>query len=411
VDRRDFVRLGLVGVPWLRQVGGHSGPSAQNGQGQHGALAGHADAHHPAASLPKLRIVTPHHAAARRSAGPTGMPGRWPGTVIRVRSASCVNEETNDANADVVREMMARGLCALTQESTPQAAWRHFFEPADIVGIKVNCGGHPNVVSAYEIVAEAVHRLGEVGIPPTQIYVYERFQNQLDEVNYAPHLPDGVTMVAAERANRYSDNNGYDPAVYLEADLFGEEDTRSNMMRLVSQRLTKIINIPNMKDHGATGATGCLKNIAYGSFSNVARTHYRGQSHTYSVVGTLATIEPLRSRTVLQIMDGLRAVWHGGPFARTRKYVFYPKQILFGTDPVAIDRLLLDIIDEKRTAEGVLSIWDRSPSSLRMDDTRSRDADPNVNIIIREPGHVEYAASLGLGVADLDQIKLQTIDL
>ena len=61
-----------------------------------------------------------------------------------------------------------------------------------------------------------------------------------------------------------------------------------------------------MKDHGATGATGCLKNIAYGSFSNVARTHHNGRSHTKTFVGTLASVEPLRSRTVLQIMDGLR---------------------------------------------------------------------------------------------------------
>jgi uncharacterized Fe-S center protein len=181
------------------------------------------------------------------------------------------------------------------------------------------------------------------------------------------------------------------------------------MMRLVSRRLTKIINIPNMKDHGATGVTGCLKNIAYGSFSNVARTHQRGKSHTYSVVGTLAAMEPLRSRTVLQIMDGLRGVWHAGPFARTKRYVFYPKQILFGTDPVAIDRLLLDIIDDKRRAEGVLSIWDRSPASLRMDDTRARDADPNVNIIIREPGHVKYASTLGLGVYDRAAIKVQDV--
>ena len=100
--------------------------------------------------------------------------------------------------------------------------------------------------------------------------------------------PSGLQIVAAERANRNIDNSGYDPATYLEANLFGEEDTRSNMMRLVSKRLTKIINIPNMKDHGATGVTGCLKNIAYGSFSNVARTHQGGKSHTYSVVGTLA---------------------------------------------------------------------------------------------------------------------------
>jgi uncharacterized protein (DUF362 family) len=183
------------------------------------------------------------------------------------------------------------------------------------------------------------------------------------------------------------------------------------MMRLVSQRLTKIINIPNVKDHGATGATGCLKNIAYGSFSNVARTHYRGQSHTFSFVGTLAAVEPLRSRTVLQIMDGLRGVWHGGPFAPTLRYVFHPKRILFGTDPVAIDRLLLDIIDQKRKAEGAISIWDRSPQYLKPDDWAERDRDPNVNIIIREPGHVEYASSLGLGVHDLAKIEVQEIEV
>jgi len=246
-------------------------------------------------------------------------------------------------------------------------------------------------------------------VPLSQIYLYERFQNQLDEVNYAPHLPEGVAIVAAERANRYVDNAGYDPSTYLEADLFGEDDTRSSMMRLVSQRLTKIINIPNMKDHGATGVTGCLKNIAYGSFSNVARTHQRGKSHTYSVVGTLASIEPLRSRTVLQIMDGLRGVWHGGPFARTSRYVFYPRQIMFGTDPVAIDRLLLDIIEKERRAHGAISIWDRSPASLRIDDGEARDADPNINIIIREPGHVEYASTLGLGVYDRARIAVEDV--
>ena len=237
-------------------------------------------------------------------------------------------------------------------DRAPGDAWRHFFEPADVVGIKVNCGGHPYVVSDHAIVAETVRQLINAGVPAAQIYVYERFQQQLDAVNYAPHLPGEVQIVAAERENAYSDNSGYDPATYVEADLFGEEDTRSNMMRLITGRLTKIINIPNVKDHGATGATGCLKNIAYGSFSNVARTHYGSRSHTYSFVGRLASVEPLRSRTVLQIMDGLRGVWHGGPFAHTDRFVFYPRRIFFGTDPVAIDRLLLDIIDHKRKAEG-----------------------------------------------------------
>jgi len=354
--------------------------------------------------LPPLKVVSRYSPAAA-----PGMPGPYPGQVVAVKADKSVDISTGAANDAVVREMMAQGMRALTGAGTTADAWRRFFTPSDVVGIKVNCGGYPYCVSAYEIVAETVRQLMGIGVPVSQIYLYERFQNQLDEVNYAPHLPEGVQIVAAERANRYSDNSGYDPETYLEANLFGEEDTRSNMIRLVSKRLTKIINIPNMKDHGATGATGCLKNIAYGSFSNVARTHQRGKSHTYSVVGTLASIEPLRSRTVLQIMDGLRGVWHGGPFARTTKYVFYPRQIMFGTDPVAIDRLLLDIIENKRREQGVLSIWDRSPSSLKMDDTRARDADPNVNIIIREPGHVEYASSLGLGVYDRARIKVQDV--
>jgi hypothetical protein len=355
---------------------------------------------------PRCRIVTGYRATTV-----PGMPGVYPGRVIAVRSARSVDPATNAADADVVREMLARGICGLTGDGTPLAAWRRFIEPSDVVGIKVNCGGHPWVVSSHEIVAEVVRQLVAVGVAPPRIFIYERFQDQLDAVDYAPHVPEGVQIVAAETANQRGDNSGYDSSTYVEADLFGEEDTRSNMMRLVSQRLTKIINVPNMKDHGATGVTGCLKNVAYGSFSNVARTHYHGRSHTYSFVGTLASVEPLRSRTVLQIMDGLRALWHGGPFAPTRRFVFYPGRILFGTDPVAIDRLLLDVIDEKRKAEGAISIWDRSPRYLKVDDASARDQDPNVNIIIREPGHVEYASKLGLGVYDLAKIDVRSVEL
>jgi len=399
MDRRDFVRLLAAAAAAARASAARDVAAEETSQTPVGYRP-----HSRSEPLPALRPVSRYAAAAN-----PGMPGPYPGHVVAVKSDRVVDTSTGAADDKTVREMMARGMRALTGAAITADAWRKFVAPSDVVGIKVNCGGYPHCISAYEIVAEVVRQLSAVGVPLTQIYVYERFQNQLDECNYAPHLPDGVKIVAAERANRNVDNSGYDPATYLEADLFGEEDTRSNMMRLVSERLTKIINIPNMKDHGATGVTGCLKNIAYGSFSNVARTHQRGKSHTYSVVGTLAAMEPLRSRTVLHIMDGLRAVWHGGPFARTTRYVFYPRQIMFGTDPVAIDRLLLDIIEEKRRAEGVISIWDRSPGSLKMDNTRARDADPNVNIIIREPGHVEFAAGLGLGVYDRARIKVKDV--
>ena len=380
MDRRTFVRL-LAAAP----------------------LAGScADPH----GLPPLRVVSSYGPAAT-----PGMPGPYPGRVVAVSS----DEVRRHGHGRRQRRGRARddGARHAHADRAPRStaeAWRRFFEPSDVVGIKVNCGGYPVLCLRLRD-----RRRGRAPADRASAFRSRRsistsgFRISSTRSTTRRILPDGVQIVAAERANRNVDNSGYDPAVYLEADLFGEDDTRSNMMRLVTQRLTKIINIPNMKDHGATGVTGCLKNIAYGSFSNVARTHQRGKSHTYSVVGTLATIEPLRSRTVLQIMDGLRGVWHGGPFARTTRYVFYPRQIMFGTDPVAIDRLLLDIIDDKRKAEGAISIWDRSPRSLKIDDTRARDADPNVNIIIREPGHVEYASTLGLGVYDRSKITVQDV--
>ena len=339
------------------------------------------------------------------------MPGPWPGRVVSVRSPRCLDEAGVVVDAEIVREMMDRGMRSLTGEATTLGAWRRFFEPQDVVGIKVNAGGVPHVVSNPAIVAETCRQLMAVGIPATSLVVFERFQNQIDGIGYPAYLPEGVQVFAAEAGNRRMDNRAYDPATYVEVDFFGEEDTRSNMMRLVTQRLTKIVNIPNMKDHGAVGATGCLKNVAYGCFSNVARSHSRGQTHTRTAVGVFAAVEPLRSRCVLQIMDGIHAVWHGGPFARTTRYVFHPRRILFGTDPVAIDRLLLDVIDDKRKAEGAISIWDRSPKYLKFNDAGSRDSDPNVNILIREPGHVEYAASLGLGIADLAKIRVEEIEV
>jgi uncharacterized protein (DUF362 family) len=199
---------------------------------------------------------------------------------------------------------------------------------------------------------------------------------------------------------------GYDPSTYVETNFFGEEDTRSNMVRLVTDRLTKTINMPNIKDHGASGVTGCLKNIAYGNFSNVARSHHAQKTNTLTFIGTLAAVEPLRSRTVLQIMDGLRGVWQGGPFSFDKRFRFYPQQLMFSTDPVAVDHLELNLVEAKRKAEKVPSLFDRTVGKVN-------DARPQwlVNQYIREPGHIEYAGKLGLGVYDLSKIHVTDIQV
>ena len=81
--------------------------------------------------------------------------------------------------------------------------------------------------------------------------------------------------------------------------------------------------------------------------------------------------------------------------------------MMFGTDPVAIDRLLLDVIEEKRKQEHAISVWDRSSQHVH----RGFERDPNANNFVREPGHIEFAAGLGLGVYDIKQIHEKTFQV
>lgn len=349
---------------------------------------------------PVYRAVTQFRPAAKPA-----MPGPYPGRVVRVHSERSIDAQSDAVNRTVVQQMLAAGMRTLTGERRPTDAWACFISPRDVVGIKVNCSGAPQIRSSPEVVAAIVENVIALGVPATQIYVYERFADQMRTVNYPSYLPKGVNVVAAEGNLGRAAALGYDPHTYMETIFSKEQDTRSNLVRLVSDRLTKIINVPNAKEHQASGVTGCLKNISYGNFSNVARSHESEQTFTRSFIGALAAVEPLPSRAVLHIMDGLVGVWHAGPFSRERRFRFYPRQLMLGTDPVAMDHQLIELIDAKRKAEGAISIFDRSREHLG--DNR----DPNFNRYIREPEHVEYASNLGLGVFDSARISLQEIEL
>lgn len=352
--------------------------------------------------LPKYRVVSKYK--AERDA----MPGPYRGRVVSLRSARSIDAESERVDPAAVAEMFRRGMTALTGDKDPRDAWRRFIAPTDSVGIKLNCSGAPQICSHPVVVAEVCKHLIGVGVKPGEITLYERFSEQVESVKYERYLPDGVRIEPAGPSRR-SDNRGYDPSTYVDVSFFGEDDTRSAITRNVTQRFSKIINIPNMKDHGASGVTGCLKNIAYGSFNNVARSHANTKTHTYSFIGTLAAVEPLRSRTVLQVMDGLKCVWHGGPFAPNKKFTFHPGRMMFGTDPVAIDRIMMDVVDGERKRNGAVTVWDRATASVDLpNDARSN---PNVNRYVREPGHIEYAGSLGLGVYDFAKIKIDEIIL
>ena len=84
-------------------------------------------------------------------------------------------------------------------------------------------------------------------------------------------------------------------------------------------------------------------------------------------------------------MDGLRALYNGGPHDDAR-YRWRENCIIAGSDCVAIDTLALKIVEEKR---------------------EENDFDPVTPLA----HYLETAAKLGLGTNDLGQVDLRNVDL
>src|SRR5882724_11550508 len=94
------------------------------------------------------------------------MPGHHPGHVVAVHSERCIDTNTGKADAPAVQAMVKEGMVALTGRGDSRDAWSSFFSPADVVGIKVNCSGAPNIMSSPVVVAEIVTNLMAVGVLP-----------------------------------------------------------------------------------------------------------------------------------------------------------------------------------------------------------------------------------------------------
>jgi uncharacterized protein (DUF362 family) len=350
---------------------------------------------------PQIDIV--HGLRPAKSA--LGMPGLFPGRVVEVSDSNSIVR--NRVSQPVVRAMIERGMKELTGERSVAAAWTKFVEPSDIVGVKINPSGAPACCSSPEIVREIINGVQSAGVPVGNIVIYDRYEYEIDIGSYQALLPPGVRVVAIQDGLV---DAGYDANVYCQGTFFGEWENRSYMASIVAQGLTKIINVPTMKDHSASGVTGCLKNLGYGTFNNVARSHRSPYSFTDPLIGVMCSVEPLRSKAVLHIMDGMRQVWHGGPLTQVQDFIYQAGILYFGTDPVAIDTVELEAIEKKRREEGVPSVWEHDADSITSN-SQEFYHDPKKNLFYRRPGHIASAGKLGLGIADLKRIDHSRIRL
>src|SRR5438270_5537666 len=156
---------------------------------------------------------------------------------------------------------------------------------------------------------------------------------------------------------------GYDPNHFLEMALVKEGDDpnnprsrRSYVSKVVTTEVNKIINLPVLKHHQSSGVTVTLKNMSHGFVNNVNRSHSTPTLNACGMfIPSVVSLPIIRQKVVLHVVDAVRASYHGGPGAKPQ-FIWEPKTMYFGTDPVALDKTGLKVIDAKRQADGMATV-------------------------------------------------------
>ena len=284
-------------------------------------------------------------------------------------------------DAAVVSRMAEEALKLFARTASAREAMARLFKPSERVAIKVNAFGHPcSMVNPATALALA-RALVEAGLSKPNIRIYDQYIGRMRGAGYRIGRPaDGFWV---------SGPDGADPTLQL------YEDGRHRVRFHWANALTwadAVINVCVPKDHDLTGITGALKNVVFGSIRPTADRERRPNGYTVvpafhrnnadPAIATLYARPEIRDRVRLVVCDATRVLYQGGPKDNER-YRARNNQLLVSTDPVAMDVMILEIVNRHRLAHRLRRIED----------------DPR-----RPPRHIATAARLGLGVADRARI-------
>ncbi len=333
------------------------------------------------------------------------MPGPFRGRVVAVANPAVIS--AGKYQAEAVGVMMRRGMTDLTGAEDWTAAWKRFFEPGDVVGIKVNPVGQPHVISDGTVVREIITGLEAAGVKRKDIVVYDRYRAQFFQAGFDKWLPEGVRTSSAteDYDNIQQDIKGYDPEHFIDLPLTlpgftvdNEKARRSYAARFITKEVNKLINLPVLKDHQSAGVTLALKNLSHGLVNNVSRSHgTRSLNACNTFIPAVVQMPVIRNKTVLHILDGVKGLYHGGP-TTPPQFVWEHGTLYFATDPVAMDRIGWEVIDAKRTSVGMKKLVEDLPDMFS-------------TFVHRQPEHVEIAGALGLGEWDREKIDLRKVQM
>ncbi len=219
-----------------------------------------------------------------------------------------------------IERLLRRAVATSVGTEKASDAWKQLLNPTDRVGIQFDVQG----IRPHDALLEAlIRQIMDAGVPMRNIVIYAGDEAALYRAGFdlSGRAP-GVRVMA-------SDDQGY----------------RHGISRIVLDLCTKIVNLSRLRvdsDLAVYGSlTNCLASVPY-----VERERTRRDPPHLAEAAGSAT---LRRKTVLHIVDALQPGYRRTDDGKSFETWFY-RGVLASQDPVAIDVVGRDILNEKRAS-------------------------------------------------------------
>ena len=257
ISRRRFIRVAALASA-ATALGG-AALSGEDGDQQRPSPAPEAG---PAKALPRSKVV-----------------------LVRDRSAVKAGGALDGA---VLGRMLDEAACALADEPRPTEAWRRFFGPQDVVGIKTNVWKF--LATPPEVEAALKARIASCGVPEGALRITDR---------------QARTLLAP---------------------------------------CTALLNTRPVRTHHWAGVGGCIKN--YIMFVEEPSAYH---PDSCAGLGAIWNLPIVKGKTRLNVLVALTPHFYGrGPHNFDPRYVWTYGGLFVSRDPVAVDALGAELLRRKR---------------------------------------------------------------
>jgi len=290
-----------------------------------------------------------------------------PGRVALMTDAKVRRAGSLDAGR--VKALLDRALKAVLGGPDATSGLRGIIDPADVVGIKLNCLAGPPLSPTREFTQALVAALVSAGVAPGRIVFFERGERDIRK--------GGFEVGGGGERPAFLGNDSRAAGYEKEIAISGQ--VGSCLSRILTRRISVLINLGVLKDHNLAGVGVATKNL-FGLIHNPNKFHDNGCD---PYVADVLAFPVVQKKLRLSLVDALTAQCNGGP-GYLPEYAWEMNGIMASKDPIALDRVAWDVIEKKRREKGLKTLAKEN----------------------RAPKWIHTAASRGLGLDDLEKIKI-----